>query len=137
MGRPPLLPSFLSTSSSTNVSPSSSILLNGNGKPMNGAYGSSPATDGQVTSQSDPATAYPPPDVFSGKPYAHRMPDGSNNNPLFPDLGRAGMPYARSVASTKPVPVSALPDAGVVFDVLLRREAVRGASHAPHRRFRS
>ncbi|KZV98733.1 heme peroxidase [Exidia glandulosa HHB12029] len=130
LGRPPLLPPYSSMSSSsrsssTTVSPSSSLFLNGKSKlngngsgPMNGAYGTSPATEGQATEH---ATPYPPPDVFSGKPYAHRMPDGSNNNPLFPDLGRAGMPYARSVAPTTPVPVSALPDAGVVFDVLLRR----------------
>lgn len=37
-------------------------------------------------------------------------------------MGQAGSPYARSVPSTHHVPNSALPDAGLVFDTLLRRE---------------
>jgi linoleate 10R-lipoxygenase len=54
-------------------------------------------------------------------PYAFRAPDGSFHNILFPSLGRAGSPYARSVPSTK-LPTAPLPDAGLVFDTLLRRE---------------
>jgi hypothetical protein len=41
-------------------------------------------------------------------------------NPLAPDLGRAGQPYARSVPTTRPLNNQALPDAGRVFDELLR-----------------
>jgi linoleate 10R-lipoxygenase len=51
--------------------------------------------------------------------YAFREADGSSYNVLFPTLGRAGEPYARSVASTISLP---LPDAGLVFDTLLRQE---------------
>lgn len=34
----------------------------------------------------------------------------------------AGTPYARSVPSTHPLPPSFLPDAGLVFDTLLKRD---------------
>jgi hypothetical protein len=54
--------------------------------------------------------------------YAFRSPDGSNYNPLVPALGQAGSPYARSVPSTHVIPKSALPDAGLVFDIFLRRK---------------
>jgi hypothetical protein len=39
-------------------------------------------------------------------------------------MGKAGLPYARSVQQTHPVPHDMLPDAGLVFDSLLRREKV-------------
>ncbi|TFK37038.1 heme peroxidase [Crucibulum laeve] len=54
--------------------------------------------------------------------YAFRTADGSNYNPLFPTMGMAGSPYARSVPSSSVAPPSALPDPGLVFDTLLRRE---------------
>lgn len=54
--------------------------------------------------------------------YAFRPADGSNYNPLFPSLGKAGSPYARSVPATRSVPKHVLPDPGLVFDTLLRRE---------------
>lgn len=54
--------------------------------------------------------------------YAYRAADGSNYNPLSPTLGKAGSPYARSVPSANFVPNSALPDPGLVFDTLLRRQ---------------
>lgn len=54
--------------------------------------------------------------------YAYRAADGSNYNPLFPSLGKAGSPYARSVSALKTPPQHALPDPGLVFDALLRRE---------------
>ncbi|KAF8066828.1 heme peroxidase [Lyophyllum atratum] len=54
--------------------------------------------------------------------YAFRSADGSNYNPLFPSLGKAGAPYARSVPAIKTVPKHVLPDPGLVFDTLLRRE---------------
>lgn len=52
-------------------------------------------------------------------PYAFRSADGAGNNPLFPNLGRAGMPYARSVQGKHPFAPNTLPDPGVVFDSLL------------------
>ena len=66
-----------------------------------------------------------PPDTYVGHQYAFRTADGSNNNPANPTLGTAGTPYARSVPQTHPLPVNELPDAGLVFDTLLRREKVR------------
>jgi hypothetical protein len=54
--------------------------------------------------------------------YAFRPADGSNYNPLFPSLGKAGSPYARSVPALRSVPKHVLPDPGLVFDTLLRRE---------------
>ncbi|KAF4610183.1 hypothetical protein D9613_010597 [Agrocybe pediades] len=61
----------------------------------------------------------------SGANYAFRTADGSNNNPLLPTLGKAGSPYARSVPSKTMPPRSSLPDAGLVFDTLLKREHFR------------
>jgi hypothetical protein len=39
-------------------------------------------------------------------------------------MGKAGMPYARSVQQTHPVPQNELPDANLVFDTLLKRQGV-------------
>ncbi|KAI0654091.1 linoleate diol synthase [Cubamyces menziesii] len=63
-----------------------------------------------------------PPSTSIGPQYAYRSADGSNNNPAMPDLGKAGTPYARSVQQTHPLPRNEMPDAGLVFDTLLRRE---------------
>jgi hypothetical protein len=57
--------------------------------------------------------------------YPARSNDGSGYNPLFPDLGKAGEPYARSVPSLHYTPQSSLPDAGIVFDTLLKRTEFR------------
>ena len=54
--------------------------------------------------------------------YAYRTADGSFNNPLFPTLGQAGAPYARSVPTANFSPKRALPDPGLVFDSLLKRD---------------
>ncbi|KAJ7126174.1 heme peroxidase [Mycena epipterygia] len=54
--------------------------------------------------------------------YAYRNADGSNYVPLFPGLGKANSPYARSVPRTNFTPPATLPDAGLVFDTLMRRE---------------
>lgn len=40
-------------------------------------------------------------------------------------MGKAGTPYSRSVQQTHPLPAQELPDPGLVFDTLLRREKVR------------
>ncbi|KAI0766618.1 linoleate diol synthase [Trametes elegans] len=63
-----------------------------------------------------------PPSTSIGPKYAYRTADGSNNNPDVPHLGKAGLPYARSVQQTHPLPRNEMPDAGLVFDTLLRRE---------------
>ncbi|OAX33207.1 heme peroxidase [Rhizopogon vinicolor AM-OR11-026] len=63
-----------------------------------------------------------PPATYLGPKYQFRTADGSNNNPDSPDLGKAGTPYARSVQQSNPLPRNQMPDAGLVFDALLRRE---------------
>jgi linoleate 10R-lipoxygenase len=40
-------------------------------------------------------------------------------------MGKAFMPYTRSVQQRQPLPLNRLPDAGLVFDTLLRRQQVR------------
>lgn len=83
-----------------------------------------------------------------GPKYAYRGADGAGNNitrkssiwttlsdtynltdtayffSRVPDLGRGGMPYARSVQQNHPLPPHSLPDAGLVFDTLLKRDGV-------------
>lgn len=55
------------------------------------------------------------------KKYGYRQADGSYNNVLYPSLGAAKMPYARTV---KPAAAMAgvLPDPGVIFDSILKRK---------------
>jgi linoleate 10R-lipoxygenase len=62
-----------------------------------------------------------PPMSYLGDNFRYRSADGSNNSYLFPKLGAANTPYARSV---NPVTVQpgALPDPGLLFDSLLARE---------------
>ncbi|KAF7507317.1 hypothetical protein GJ744_010751 [Endocarpon pusillum] len=50
----------------------------------------------------------------------YRTPDGSYNNILSPDLGRAGTPYAKSVRTEKKL-AGVKPDAGLLFDLLMAR----------------
>jgi linoleate 10R-lipoxygenase len=61
--------------------------------------------------------------------YASRSEDGSGYNPLFPALGKAGEPYARSVPSLHFTPASSLPDPGLIFDTLLKREEGKFVEH--------
>ena len=49
----------------------------------------------------------------------------SYNNIADPQMGKAGSTYARSVQQTHALTRSEMPDAGLVFDTLLRREKVR------------
>ncbi|OCH96232.1 linoleate diol synthase [Obba rivulosa] len=63
-----------------------------------------------------------PPETYVGNQYAWRTADGCNNNIAVPEMGKAGTPYARSVQQTHALPRNELPDAGLVFDTLLRRE---------------
>ncbi|KAM0749335.1 linoleate diol synthase [Meredithblackwellia eburnea MCA 4105] len=61
-----------------------------------------------------------PPASHVGPSGIYRAADGSGNNKLYPDLGKSGRPYARSVPAVRPKPQN-LPDPGLVFDYLLRR----------------
>ncbi|KAF9650781.1 heme peroxidase [Thelephora ganbajun] len=63
-----------------------------------------------------------PPLTNVGDQYAWRSADGSGNSMVDPELGKAGNPYARSVSQSRPLARHQLPDAGLVFDTLLRRE---------------
>ncbi|KPM36966.1 Psi-producing oxygenase A [Neonectria ditissima] len=52
--------------------------------------------------------------------HQYRMPDGSFNNILAPNLGKAGTPYAKTVRTTKRLH-GVKPDPGLLFDLLLAR----------------
>lgn len=65
-----------------------------------------------------------PASTFVSKKYAWRSADGSFNNPNLPDLGKSHTPYARSVQQVHPLPPHMLPDSGLVFDTLLKRDKV-------------
>lgn len=64
-----------------------------------------------------------PPISYLGYEFTFRKPDGSNNNILWPHIGKAGQPYARSVRPRRMQP--SRPDPGVVFDSLLCRKEFR------------
>lgn len=51
----------------------------------------------------------------------YRMPDGSFNNILEPNLGAAGTPYAKTVRTEKRLH-AVKPDAGLLFDLLMARD---------------
>ncbi|KAJ7340010.1 heme peroxidase, partial [Mycena albidolilacea] len=61
-----------------------------------------------------------PPAASLGPTHTFRQADGGGNNLQDPDVGRAGTPYARSVQGQNAVPLTALPDPGLVFDTLMR-----------------
>lgn len=65
-----------------------------------------------------------PPATFVGPQFTFRAADGSGNNPHMPELGKAGLPYARSVQGKHPLPPNSLPDPGLVFDTLLKARDV-------------
>lgn len=61
-----------------------------------------------------------PPNSYLGYDFSFRKADGSNNNVLWPHIGKAGMPYARSVRPRKMQ--RPRPDPGVIFDSILERK---------------
>jgi len=65
-----------------------------------------------------------PPAAFLGPVHSYRQADGGGNNLQYPDCGRAGTPYARSVQGKWCTPRSSLPDAGLVFDTILKARDV-------------
>lgn len=65
-----------------------------------------------------------PPASYLGPKHMFREADGSGNNLEIPDLGRSARPYARSVQGKSGLPRSSLPDPGLVFDTVLKRQRV-------------
>ncbi|KAK7510648.1 fatty acid oxygenase [Phyllosticta citriasiana] len=65
-----------------------------------------------------------PPLSYLGDRFTYRMADGSFNNIMYPHLGAANTPYARSV-QPKTIQQGALPDPGLVFDAVFAREEFR------------
>lgn len=61
-----------------------------------------------------------PPPTMAGPAARYRRHDGGNNNPWFPEMGKAGTPYCRNVPSSTPKGPN-LPDPELVFDQLLKR----------------
>ena len=62
-----------------------------------------------------------PPLTYLGNQYQRRTADGSNMNFLFPELGKAGLPYAKSVPGLQPMQ-GTRPAPGDLFDLLMARE---------------
>ncbi|KAB2578530.1 Cytochrome P450 [Lasiodiplodia theobromae] len=62
-----------------------------------------------------------PPVSYLGDQFTYRQADGSYNNIMYPHLGAANTPYARSVQPKTVLP-GALPDPGLVFDAVFARE---------------
>ncbi|KAK7727703.1 hypothetical protein SLS57_002745 [Botryosphaeria dothidea] len=62
-----------------------------------------------------------PPVSYLGDQFTYRQADGSFNNIMYPHLGAANTPYARSVQPKTVLP-GALPDPGLVFDAVFARE---------------
>jgi linoleate 10R-lipoxygenase len=69
-----------------------------------------------------------PPPTYLGEKHVWRTADGSYNNVNIPDMGKAGNFYSRSVQQKNPLPPSQLPDPGLLFDSLLKREKVQSIS---------
>ncbi|KAK7949013.1 fatty acid oxygenase [Apiospora aurea] len=69
-----------------------------------------------------------PPACVLGDRYNYRQADGSYNNIHIPDLGKAGMPYARSV-QPKLIRPASRPDPGLLFDTIMSRENGGFKSH--------
>ncbi|KAH7062119.1 fatty acid oxygenase [Macrophomina phaseolina] len=65
-----------------------------------------------------------PPISYLGDQFVYRQADGSFNNIMYPHLGAANTPYARSVQPKTVLP-GALPDPGLVFDAVFAREKFR------------
>lgn len=64
-----------------------------------------------------------PPLSYMGNAWRYRMADGSHNNILYPELGKSGSYYARSVVPQRSLP-AALPDPGDIFDELFARKGL-------------
>ncbi|KAL4879986.1 hypothetical protein BJY04DRAFT_228887 [Aspergillus karnatakaensis] len=65
-----------------------------------------------------------PPLSYVGDKYAYRSADGSNNNPVLPQLGAANTEYARTTEPRTMRPPN-LPDAGLIFDSIFARDSFK------------
>ncbi|KAF8323486.1 heme peroxidase [Cantharellus anzutake] len=63
-----------------------------------------------------------PPSTQMGPGYQFRSADGSGNSPFDPQMGKAFSSYSRSCTSTRALPPNELPDPGLVFDCLIKRD---------------
>lgn len=63
-----------------------------------------------------------PPSTNMGHDWSFRSADGSGNSKSDPDMGKSFAPYSRSCTSTHPLPPNELPDPGLVYDMLIRRD---------------
>lgn len=62
-----------------------------------------------------------PPLSILDETYKYRTADGSHNNLKYPDMGKAGQPYARTV-SPQTLKPGVLPDPAVIFDAVFARD---------------
>ena len=69
-----------------------------------------------------------PPQTLLSHEFTYRQPDGSKNCFESPQIGAAGMPYARTV-TPKTLRAGSMPDPGVLFDVLMARKDSKGTEH--------
>ena len=69
-----------------------------------------------------------PPQMLLRDDFVYRQPDGSKNSYLLPDIGKAGMPYARTVAP-KTLRSGTMPDPAVLFDTVMARKGDIGTQH--------
>ena len=59
-----------------------------------------------------------------GPKYQFRSADGSGNSPLDPEMGKSFTPYSRSCSTTRSLPTNELPDPGLLFDSIIKRDKV-------------
>jgi hypothetical protein len=69
-----------------------------------------------------------PPASYLGPAHCFRQADGGGNNLENPDLGRGGTRYARSVQPRAGLPRASLPDAGLIYDTILKKKGVGALS---------
>ena len=64
-----------------------------------------------------------------GQKYRFRSADRSGNNDSDPNIGKAFSPYSRSCTGSRPLPDSELPDPGLAYDALIRRDPNKFVPH--------
>lgn len=65
-----------------------------------------------------------PPSTHMGPDYQFRAFNAAGNAATVPSMGRSFTPYSRSCTAQRTLPVQDLPDAGLVYDMLIRRDKV-------------
>lgn len=97
----------------------------GNGK----AHTQVSTANGQAAGNGSAATkahaSAAPPRKLPRLPISFWSTHSTGNNVLMPNLGKAGMLYARTVQNKHPFAVNTLPDPGLIFDTLLNAREVR------------